>query len=173
MRNSNKHSQSGMTLIEVLISLLILAIGLLGAAALQLNALKYTDASTMTSQASFIAYDMMDRIRANVDGNATANGITDVLATYSLSNLAAAPAGNLNAARDQDLFDFKTNVTNFAGTSGASSSIVIAKPVVTITITWDDTRAGSASGVATGSTPSTTQTFVLRSRIGTNAVVTP
>ncbi|MGA9223012.1 MAG: type IV pilus modification protein PilV, partial [Pseudomonas graminis] len=59
--------QQGTTLIEVLVALLVLAIGLLGAAALQLNALKYTDSSRLSSQASFIAYDMMDRIRANPD----------------------------------------------------------------------------------------------------------
>ena len=61
----NRRTQTGIGLIEVLVSVLILAIGLLGAAALQLNSLKYTDSSTMSSQASFIAYDMMDRIRAN------------------------------------------------------------------------------------------------------------
>ena len=86
-----KPRQKGMTLIEVLVSVLILAIGILGAAAIQLNALKYTDSSAMTSQASFIAYDMMDRIRANVDGNAAGNGANNVLARYSLSSLATAP----------------------------------------------------------------------------------
>ena len=65
MRAGSKRAQEGMTLIEVLVALLILSVGLLGAAAIQLNALKYTDSSRMTSQASFIAYDMMDRIRAN------------------------------------------------------------------------------------------------------------
>jgi type IV pilus assembly protein PilV len=161
-----------MTLIEVLVSVLILAIGLLGAAAIQLNALKYTDSSAMTSQASFIAYDMMDRIRANVDGNAVSNGVTDVLSTYALASLSAAPVANMNVARDQDLFDFKTNITNFAGTDGAASKIVINKPVVTITIEWSDTRAVGSSAVATGDTsnPATKRTFVLSSRIGTNAV---
>ncbi|MDQ3202970.1 MAG: type IV pilus modification protein PilV, partial [Pseudomonadota bacterium] len=65
MRGWSKVAQEGTTLIEVLVALLILTVGLLGAAAFQLNALKYTDSSRMTSQASFIAYDMMDRIRAN------------------------------------------------------------------------------------------------------------
>lgn len=162
MFDGNKHTQTGMTLIEVLVSVLILAIGLLGAAAIQLNALKYTDSSTKTSQASFIAYDMMDRIRANVDGNAVSNGTTDVLTTYALASLASAPSANLNAARDQDLYDFKTNITNFAGSS-ATGSIVVAKPVVTITISWDDTRAGASA----------TQSLTLTSRIGTDAVVTP
>ena len=57
--------QIGMSLIEVLVSLLILGVGLLGAGLIQLNALKYTDSSRMISQASFVAYDMLDRIRAN------------------------------------------------------------------------------------------------------------
>jgi len=163
MFDGNKHTQAGMTLIEVLVSVLILAIGLLGAAAIQLNALKYTDSSTKTSQASFIAYDMMDRIRANVDGNSVANGTTDVLATYALASLDGNLSANINIAKDQDLYDFKTNINSFAGSS-ATGSIVVAKPVVTITIGWDDTRAAGTS---------TTRSFTLTSRIGANAVVAP
>jgi type IV pilus assembly protein PilV len=161
-----------MTLIEVLVSVLILAIGLLGAAAIQLNALKYTDSAAMTSQASFIAYDMMDRIRANVDGNAAGNGVNNVLATYALTSLSGAPSANPNNARDQDLYDFKTNVTSLAGDSGANSKIEITNTQVTITIEWDDTRAVGSSAVATGdaTNPATKRTFVLSSRVGADAV---
>ncbi|MCI8209116.1 type IV pilus modification protein PilV [Pseudomonas sp. S25] len=177
MVKGRKSSQIGMTLIEVLVSVLILGIGLLGAAAIQLNALRYTDSSAMTSQASFIAYDMMDRIRANVDGNAANNG-SNVLASYALASLANAPAAsasNMSNAVTQDLADFSTNITNFAGTAGANSKIVIAKPVVTITITWDDTRAAAASDTFLGRTPGATnpQQFVLSTRIGVNDVVAP
>ncbi|MEE4674181.1 type IV pilus modification protein PilV [Pseudomonas alliivorans] len=171
MPNKPRHRQSGMTLIEVLVSVLILAIGLLGAAAIQLNALKYTDSAAMTSQASFIAYDMMDRIRANVDGNAASTGGQNVLATYGLNSLAAAPGANINVARDQDLFDFKNNINNFAGATGTGVINVANAPEVTITITWDDTRAASANTVAnTGTAPAspTTRTFTLTSRIGVN-----
>lgn len=162
-----------MTLIEVLVSVLILGIGLLGAAAIQLNALRYTDSSAMTSQASFIAYDMMDRIRANVDGNAANNG-ANVLDGYALSSLAAAPAPNMNNAVTQDLADFSKNITNFAGASGANSNIAIAKPRVTITITWNDTRAAAASAEASGQAPPEMQrTFVLSSQIGVNEVLAP
>ncbi len=172
MAECSRSTQTGMTLIEVLVSVLILAIGLLGAAAIQLNALKYTDSAAMTSQASFIAYDMMDRIRANVDGNASSNGVNDVLGSYALASLSGAPAANLNNARDQDLYDFKANITAFAGDNGANSKIVIAKPVVTITIEWDDARAVGSSAQATGdaSNPATKRTFVLSSRIGADAV---
>ena len=167
MNSQARCFQSGMTLIEVLVSLLVLAIGLLGAAAIQLNALKYTDSSTMASQASFIAYDMMDRIRANLDGNADANGSTDVLSTYRLSSLSAAPSSG-TSARDQDLMDFRDNITDFAKTSGATSNIAISSRVVTITINWDESRSGSASDVAAGNTPAATypRNFVLTSLIG-------
>ncbi|WP_295473156.1 type IV pilus modification protein PilV [uncultured Pseudomonas sp.] len=170
MRKAGRVPQAGMTLIEVLISVLILAIGLLGAAAIQLNALKYTDSSAMSSQASFIAYDMMDRIRANVIGNATGNGATNVLATYALANLAATPARGTDA-RSIDLNDFQQNVTNLAGTDGANSSIAVNGQVVTITILWNDTRAASASDQALAATASGNQrSFQIRSQIGVTTI---
>lgn len=170
MRRYIQSRQRGMTLIEVLVSVLILGIGLLGAAAIQLNALKYTDSATLSSQASFIAYDMMDRIRANVDGNATANGSTNVLATYSLGSLSAAPTGTQTTARAQDLADFRANIQAFAGTTGEGSIDVSNAPEVTILVKWDDTRAAAASEVAAGRSPTaaTQQVFRLTSRIGVN-----
>ena len=82
-----KQQQAGMTLIEVLVAALILGLGLLGAASAQINALKYTDSARMSTQASFIAYDMLDRMRANATGDyrfsgvdvATFTGMTRVL----------------------------------------------------------------------------------------------
>jgi type IV pilus assembly protein PilV len=173
MRSGCKRHQKGMTLIEVLVSVLILAIGILGAAAIQLNALKYTDSSAMTSQASFIAYDMMDRIRANVDGNAVGNGATNVLATYALGSLASAPVASTDA-RSVDLADFRTNVTAFAGADGANSKIVINGREVTITIYWNDARATGASDVALSASAAsaTLRTFELKSQVGVT-VVTP
>lgn len=174
MGNAHTHRQAGMTLIEVMVSVLILAIGLLGAAAIQLNALRYTDSARMTSQASFVAYDMMDRIRANVDGGG------GVLANYALASLAAAPPENPNNAVAQDLADFAVNVRNFAGTTGETSRIQIARPPnnfrneVTITIVWDDSRAAAANDLRIGATSGNNlQTFELSSRIGVDVVVTP
>jgi type IV pilus assembly protein PilV len=180
MGNAHTYRQAGMTLIEVMVSVLILAIGLLGAAAIQLNALRYTDSARMTSQASFVAYDMMDRIRANVDGNNGVAAGAGVLAGYALAGLAAAPPENLNNAVAQDLADFATNIRNFAGTTGENSRIQIARPPanianeVTITIVWDDSRAAAANDLRTGATGANNlQTFELSSRIGVNTVVTP
>lgn len=79
--------QSGMTLIEVMISVLILVIGMLGLAAMQLQSVKFNESAKWRSQATFLAYDIVERIRANKDevsqyaivAGATAPGGTDVL----------------------------------------------------------------------------------------------
>ena len=60
-------THSGFTLIEVLISMLILAVGLLGLAGLQATGLRNNLSAYNRSQATQLAYDMADRMRANVD----------------------------------------------------------------------------------------------------------
>ena len=61
-------SQQGYTLIEVLVALLIVSIGLLGMAALQVTALKQNQNAYERSQAFLAAYDIVDRMRANGTG---------------------------------------------------------------------------------------------------------
>ncbi|MEJ5280859.1 type IV pilus modification protein PilV [Pseudomonas sp. MYb541] len=137
--------QIGMTLIEVLVAVLILAMGLLGAAVIQLNALKYTDSSRMTSQASFIAYDMLDRIRANsaVD--------------YSWGRAERAPVSSASTSvRDLDLHDFDANILGFAGAT-AKGSVSVSAGEVTVSISWDDSRGANRPGAR--------ETFTLTSRI--------
>lgn len=60
-------SQLGVGLIEVMVSVLILAIGVLGLAALQAVALKNSGGSARRTQAAIQTYSMMDIIRANRD----------------------------------------------------------------------------------------------------------
>ncbi|AZF30270.1 Type IV fimbrial biogenesis protein PilV [Pseudomonas sp. R4-35-07] len=131
--------QSGMTLIEVLVAVLVLALGLLGAAAIQLNALKTTDSARMTSQASFIAYDMLDRIRANA------------AVDYSQARTGSTSA---TSVRDLDLRDFEANITGFAG-KDAKGAIAASGDEVTVSISWEDVRSRLGER----------QTFTLTSRI--------
>jgi type IV pilus assembly protein PilV len=57
--------QSGFSIMEVLIAMLVLAIGLLGLAALQAQGLRFNQDAYIRSQATQIAYDVLDRMRAN------------------------------------------------------------------------------------------------------------
>jgi type IV pilus assembly protein PilV len=59
------HQQQGFTLIEILIAVLVLSLGLLGLAGLQASSLRYNSAAAARGQATFMAYDIIDRMRAN------------------------------------------------------------------------------------------------------------
>jgi type IV pilus assembly protein PilV len=55
----------GMTLVEVLVTLVIVSVGLLGVAALQLTSLRNNYDAYVRSQAAMLAADILDRMRAN------------------------------------------------------------------------------------------------------------
>ena len=59
--------QAGFNLIEVMIALVVLSIGLLGLAALQVTSLQQNQSAYLRSQATLFAYDITDRMRANID----------------------------------------------------------------------------------------------------------
>ncbi len=56
---------AGFAMLEVLISIFVLTIGLLGLAALQLTNTQNNHSAHLRSQATLFAYDMLDRVRAN------------------------------------------------------------------------------------------------------------
>lgn len=60
--------QSGFTLIEALVALVVLSIGMLGIAALYVESLRAGREALTRSTAVMLAGDMADRIRANRDG---------------------------------------------------------------------------------------------------------
>ena len=59
------HTMAGVSMIEVLISIVILAFGLLGIASMQMLALKNSQASLERSQATVQTYAILDAMRAN------------------------------------------------------------------------------------------------------------
>ena len=66
-------SARGFTLIEVLVTVIILAIGLLGIAGLQAIGLRYNQSALLRTQATQLAYDMADRMRTNNLGFSAGN----------------------------------------------------------------------------------------------------
>ena len=61
----SKRSCSGFSMIEVLVTTVILALGILGTSALQIMGLKGTDAAHYRTVATYLANDMAERIRMN------------------------------------------------------------------------------------------------------------
>jgi type IV pilus assembly protein PilV len=58
--------QRGFTLIEVMVALIVLVLGVLGSAAMTLTALRDNKQSALRSQATAMAYELSDLMRANV-----------------------------------------------------------------------------------------------------------
>ncbi len=67
-RNAARSARSraaGFSMIEVLIALLVLAFGLLGFALMQTLNLRYTQSANTRTQATNLAFDMLDQMRSN------------------------------------------------------------------------------------------------------------
>lgn len=147
------HKRAGFTLIEVLVAVLVLSIGLLGLAGLQASSLRQNHSAYLRSQASLLAYDILERMRGNRDG--AMNG------AYNINNVnASLPATGQTLAGD--------DVASWGGAvlallPSANGSIAIdGNNVVTITITWDDSRAQSTGQTVNGAN---TTTFTLRTQL--------
>jgi len=70
--------QTGFTLLEILITVLILSIGLLGLAGLQVSGMKSNHNAYLHSQATILGYDISDRMRANPGGTYAATAVYTV-----------------------------------------------------------------------------------------------
>jgi type IV pilus assembly protein PilV len=84
MNTNHLARQKGATLIEVMVSALIVAFGVLAMVALQTNAIKYNKTSEYRSIATLLANDLADRMRVNVDTALANTNNYDLTAAYSL-----------------------------------------------------------------------------------------
>ncbi len=91
MSHQPKHpkKQRGLSMIELLVAVLVLAIGVLGITAMQMVSLQNNRGALFRAEAVQLAYDMMDRIRANPEGAVPG-------AAYNGLALADAPPGGAN-----------------------------------------------------------------------------
>ncbi len=130
--------QSGVTLLESMIALLIISIGLLGIAALQINAMKQNSSAYWHTQAVLSAHNMADRIRANkIELDDYDNIDTSGNYDQDCINAACTSAEMVNA----DATDWKALVENLPSGKG-----IIRSPEndqLDIIVMWDDEGTGA------------------------------
>lgn len=125
--------QSGLSLVEVLVAVVLLSVGLLGLAGLQASGMRVGRSSIHRSEAAQLAQDMIERMRANV-AHAGA---------YSLALGDAAPACSSVAACD--LHDWQLRLRSLPAGTGA---VTVDGQRATVTVQWDDSLG---AGVLRGS----------------------
>jgi len=154
--NNFRNKTSGFSLIEVLVSMVVLSTGLLGLAGLQTKGMNYIHTSNSRFEAMNSIEDIMERIRANRSTNystslssepaeTTVNCsaqntscIPSTLATYDMSRWACS-LGYWNS----------NSVCTGLGVRGrlplGRGSIALSGNTYTITVMWDQNRDGDAT----------------------------
>ncbi|MDP2904118.1 MAG: type IV pilus modification protein PilV [Methylovulum sp.] len=139
---------TGFTLIEVLVSLVLLSGGLLGLAALQATSLKNNQIAYNRNQATQLAYDMTDRMRVNIDEvlnpatrlplpNSTYMTLAPNAAASQPDCIAVSATCTIADMAQNDLFEWN-NAIALTLPNGTGSITVDAAQVFTITITWTE-----------------------------------
>ena len=138
--------QRGLTLIESMIALLVISVGLLGIAALNLTSMQQHSSALHHSKAVWVGYNMADRIRANVTRFGDYAGI-DTDNSYSQDcNAGDCTTGQLVTS---DAEQWARKVRGLPGGRGMVSGDATR---LVVRVMWDDEGTG-ATGTNCGSDP--------------------
>lgn len=128
--------QSGFTLLEILVAMLVLAIGLLGLAGLMTSSMRNNLSASHRTQATWAAYDIVDRMRAN-RANAVAGGYVTAMAAAATCSPAAT---STTATPAQDIAAWKNQLACVLPAGNGSIAINTGTRVATIVVQWNDSR---------------------------------
>jgi len=148
--------QQGFTLVEVLVTTVVMSIGLLGLAGLQTVSMRNNHSAYLRSQAVQLAYDIADRVRANAKYQAKFHG---------LAAAASATCASTNGCNDvtmakNDLYQWKANITSLLpagdaiickdatpddGTDSSNAACDNSGADYTVKIWWNDDRTGNSA----------------------------
>lgn len=146
----------GFTLIEVMIAILVLGIGLLGFALLQTMSVRFAQSSNQRTQATNLAYDLLDQMRSN----------RLLAAQYTTASFGSGT--NTNCERDLATEDINTNIVTWqckvrrALGTDSSANVVYNSGEATVVLTWGDQRWEQEEERRTGNYETGTLTMVSR-----------
>src|SRR5690606_1623301 len=131
--SSFRRAARGVSLIEVMVSVLVLGIGLLGVAAMQATALRGGQSSLESSQAVMQANAILEVMRAN----------RDAAADFNTNAMRCNLAGGGNPHVEAWIVDLKDTVGGgVAGDDTTCGQIAGCPGNCVVTVRWDDQRAG-------------------------------
>lgn len=138
----NIDKNRGFTIVEVLISMLILSIGVMGLGILQLTSVQNTQSGKMRSQASILAFGIIDSMRANipaVTGGSYRVALNAVTPAAQTCQGIAADCTTIQMA-NSDINVWRTALANSlpSGTGQVVTADLGDTTQVTVTIAWLD-----------------------------------
>lgn len=154
----------GFSLIEIMVAVLIVSVGVLGVAGLQLISLRNNTSAMYRTQGFLAAYEIIDRARANPDQDYSilladpipavgVNDCEDVACTPAQMRDFDIATWLCDLEFDAALCAFDPNLDN-GGLPGGDASIVwaqntdgvtgITTTTVSVTVQWQDDRTGGA-----------------------------
>ncbi|EDM46438.1 type IV pilus modification protein PilV [Marinobacter algicola] len=146
----------GFTLIEILVTLFILAVGLLGLAGLMVDGMRNNQGAYLRTQASILAYDMADRMRANreeAENGGEYAGFSTTNASTTINACASAASG---CTPEQQATVDKVQWTRQIQGAGSGMTLLpggvgtiahdAANDIFTIRISWDETKRAGDTG---------------------------
>lgn len=124
--------QSGISFIELLVTLVLVSISMLGLLAVQARAIELNNQAYLRSQAIAFAYDMSERVRLNAASAVAGN--------YNLSK-PASPSSSCSSASlsHQDKCEWLTQLDKTL--PGGDGSISLSGNNLTISVFWTEDRA--------------------------------
>jgi len=134
--------QHGFSLIEVMVAMIIFAIGLLGVAGLMASNMGFTSSSQFRTQANFLAYDILDRMRTNPTVARTGaynTGFGDNPAGASCYNTACTPGAIATA----DLAEWKGSLSTMLPSGQGSVELITVggRPIHVVRVRWQESSA--------------------------------
>lgn len=157
-RRPGRGKAAGFSLIEVMVAVLVLGVGLLGFALLQTMSVRFTQSANQRTQATNLAYDMLDQMRAN-----------RIAAGQYAGNYNAATAGagclpnaQVSAGAYKSVWECRMGKALGAD---AAATVAFANGVATVAITWGDERWNDADGDGTVSAAEGNRTFTTVTRL--------
>ncbi|EAQ95818.2 type IV pilus modification protein PilV [Congregibacter litoralis] len=127
-----RNHQRGVGMIEVLIAIVIVALGVLAIARLQTNMVRFNQSALLRSQASLFVYDLTDRMRADLQGAIDGD--------YNRDFADAIPVGGTLPA--DELAEWLTRIGERL--PNGQGAVATAGDTITVSVRWDDSRGEEA-----------------------------
>lgn len=165
---SRNIAQRGFSMLEVLITLVIVATALFGTAGLQLYAMRMNQSGQFRTQAIFLASDIAERMEANTAAAVAGNYALPLTSTTGTATVNCAAADCTETAlADWDLVQWGNTVFSLLpGASWQITQTAIGNPsTYEIVINWTDRRTNTQYATSgTGETLAYTSTRTIRNR---------